>query len=314
MITRGDIDRAWERIAGHVRITPTLNLEQRAFDGRLQSPTTLKLELTQVAGSFKPRGAFNSILSQLDRAKEAGVIAASGGNHGIATAYAARQLGLRAEIFVPVISSPVKQRRLRDLGAVLNVVGDNYYGALAACIERQKQTGALDVHAYNKPETLAGQGTCGRELNWQEPGLDTVLVATGGGGFIAGIAAWYAGSARVISVEPESSHCLAAAMRAGHPVDVSVGGVAADSLGATRIGELSWEICKRHVERAVTVTDAAILETQGLVWQHLRMIAEPGGATALAALLSGVYKPLPTERVGVFMCGGNADLSVLIQP
>ena len=312
MINRTDVDQAWQRIEPYVRLTPTIQLETTAFDGRLSSPTLLKLELLQVAGSFKPRGAFNSILSNWQRAQHAGVIAASGGNHGIATAYAAMQLGLRAEIFVPTISSPVKQQRLRDLGALLHIVGDNYYGALAACVERQKETGALDVHAYNTPETLAGQGTCGRELAIQAPQIDTLLVATGGGGFISGIAAWYSGTIRVISVEPASSQCLAAAMRAGMPVDVSVGGVAADSLGATRIGELAWEICRRRVERAVTVTDDAIVETQRLLWQHLRLVAEPGGATALAALLSGAYVPLPTEQVGVLVCGGNADLSMLL--
>ena len=211
MTTRADIEMAWRRIEPYVRVTPTLALEAGAFD--LDAQIYLKLELLQVTGSFKPRGAFNRILSNTVPAS--GVIAASGGNHGLATAYAARQLGHRAEIFVPTISSPVKQQRLRDYGATLHVMGERYAEAYAAAMRRTDETGALYVHAYNQAETLAGQGTCGRELDLQVPNLDTVLVAVGGGGFIAGIAAWFAGRVKVIGVEPETSCCLAAAMRAG---------------------------------------------------------------------------------------------------
>jgi threonine dehydratase len=306
MTSRHDIDAAWARIAPHVRITPTLRLNRGQWG--FNNPTWLKLELTQVAGSFKGRGAFNQMLSQPVPAS--GVIAASGGNHGIATAYAARELGVRAEIFVPTISSPVKQQKLRELGAVLTVTGDNYYGALDACVARQKETGALDIHAYNKPATIAGQGTCGRELDQQVPDLDTVLVACGGGGFIGGIAAWYANTkTRVVSVEPETSQCLAAALHANARVMVPVGGVAADSLGASMIGELAWDIVRKHVAAAVTVSDDAIVAAQRALWSELRTIAEPGGATALAALLSGAYVPAPDERVAVLVCGGNAGLA-----
>ncbi len=309
MTSRHDIDAAWTRIAPHVRITPTLRLDAGLWG--LTNLTWLKLELMQVSGSFKGRGAFNNMLAS--KMPAAGVIAASGGNHGIATAYAAKQLGLRAEIFVPTISSPVKQQKLRDLGAQLTVTGANYYGALEACVARQKATGAYDVHAYNTATTIAGQGTCGRELDQQLPELDTVLVACGGGGFIAGIAAWYANtSTRVISVEPESSQCLAAAKRVGERVMVPVSGIAADSLGASMIGELAWDIVHNFVAQAVTVSDDSIRATQKALWNDLRIIAEPGGACALAALHSQAYVPAPGERVAVLVCGGNADVNAII--
>lgn len=319
MISRADIEAAWQRIEPYVRVTPTMALEAGAFAGALglDAEIYLKLELLQVTGSFKPRGAFNRILS--NPVPDSGVIAASGGNHGLATAYAARRLGHRAEIFVPTISSPVKQQRLREYGARLDVIGERYAEAYAAAMKRAAETGALYVHAYNQPETLAGQGTCGRELDLQVPDLDTVLVAVGGGGFIAGIAAWFGGASheanraprrvKVIGVEPEASCCLAAAMRAGEPVDVSVSGVAADSLGASRIGDLAWEVCRQHVADAVVVSDAAIVEAQRRLWDEVRLVAEPGGATALAALLSGAYRPAKGERVAVLVCGSNANLS-----
>lgn len=302
--TEREIEQAWARIAPYVRVTPVVQTQAGAFG--LPQPIWLKLELLQVTGSFKPRGAFNRILS--NEVPAAGVIAASGGNHGLATAYAARVLGLPAEIFVPTISAPVKQQRLREQGATLHVIGENYPVALAACLERQRETGALNVHAYDQPETIAGQGTCGRELAQQVPDLDTVLVAVGGGGFIAGIAAWYHGRVKIVSVEPDTSQCLAAAFAAGQPVTVPVSGVAADSLGATQIGPLAWEICRRHVAQSVTVSNEAITQTQLRLWQEMRLIAEPGGATALAALLSGAYQPAAGERVGVLVCGANADL------
>ncbi len=305
MVTPTHIDAAWQRIQPYVRVTPTLKLQTGAFGLPNAQDIWLKLELLQVTGSFKPRGAFNRILS--NPVPAAGVIAASGGNHGLATAYAARTLGIPAEIFVPTISSPVKQHRLREQGATLHVTGENYMAALAACTQRQIETGALNVHAYDQPETIAGQGTTGRELELQVPDLDTVLVAVGGGGFIAGIAAWYHGRVKVIAVEPDTSQCLAAAFAAGHAVDVPVSGVAADSLGATRIGPLAWEICQQYVAQAITVSNAAITQTQHQLWNELRLIAEPGGATALAALLSAAYVPAPGERVSVLVCGSNTD-------
>jgi threonine dehydratase len=299
-----DIEAAWKRIEPYVRTTPVVRLNRGLLHP--DAEIFLKLELMQVTGSFKPRGAFNRILSNTVPA--AGIIAASGGNHGLATAYAVRTLGYRAEIFVPTISSPVKQQRLRDYGAALYVTGANYKEALLASTERARETGALVTHAYNQKETIAGQGTCGREFNLQVPDLDTVLVATGGGGFIAGIAAWFKGEVKVVSVEPEQCCCLWMAFQKGAPVAVPVAGIAADSLGSTEVGELAWEICRNLVSAAVLVKDDSIRDAQRWLWRELRVIAEPGGATALAALLSGAYVPASSERVGVVVCGGNADL------
>jgi threonine dehydratase len=222
-------------------------------------------------------------------------------------AFAARALGYRAEIFVPEISAPVKQQRLRELGAVLTVTGSDYAAAYAACEVRQRETGALLVHAYDQPEVLAGQGTTAREFEAQSPGLDTVLVAVGGGGFAGGIAAWFQGRVRVVAVEPETSCALHAALAAGAPVDVSVSGLAADSLGARRAGALAFEVARRYVERVVLVSDAQIRDAQRALWRELRVVAEPGGATALAALAAGAYRPAAGERVGVLVCGANCD-------
>ncbi len=307
MTSRDDIEAAWRRIEPHVRVTPTVHLNRGAFD--LDGDVYLKFELMQVTGSFKPRGAFNRILSNTVPAS--GVIAASGGNHGLATAYAARRLRHRAEIFVPTICSPIKQQRLRDYGAELRVTGANYDEALRASMKRAEETGALVVHAYNQPETVAGQGTCGREFDFQVPALDTVLVAVGGGGFIGGIAAWFGGKSRVIAVEPEQCCCLWQAFQNGRPIDTPVGGIAADSLGGSRVGDLAWEVCRQFVDRVVLVDDDAIRSAQRRLWAELRVIAEPGGATALAALLSGAYRPSASERVGVLVCGANADLSTI---
>jgi threonine dehydratase len=297
------IEAAAVRIAAYIRQTPVISLETGTFaaGGRLQ----LKLESLQHTGSFKPRGAFNRLLSQPVPA--AGVIAASGGNHGIAVAYAARQLGHRAEIFVPEIVSPVKVQRLRDYGASVTITGAVYADALAASRERAETTGALVVHAYDQPEVLAGQGTTGRELEQQCPDLDSVLVAVGGGGFIGGIAAWYQGRVKVIAVEPQTSAALAQALRAGTPVDVDVSGVAADSLGARRVGEIMFPLAQQYIDQVVLVTDDDIRAAQRALWRELRVIAEPGGATALAALCSGRYRPQSDERVGVLVCGGNTD-------
>lgn len=297
------IEAAAARIAGHLRQTPVIAPGKGvfAFDGQLW----LKLESLQHTGSFKPRGAFNRLLSQ--QVPAAGVIAASGGNHGIAVAYAARQLGHRAEIFVPSIASPVKIQRLRDYGAEVTITGEVYADALAASQARAAASGALMVHAYDQPEVLAGQGTTGREFERQCPDLDSVLVAVGGGGFIGGIAAWYRGRSKIIAVEPQTSAALARALEAGAPVDVEVSGVAADSLGARRVGELMFPLAQRYVDQVVLVSDDDIRAAQRALWQELRVIAEPGGATALAALLSGRYQPQAGERLGVLICGGNTD-------
>ena len=237
----------------------------------------------------------------------AGVIAASGGNHGAAVAYAARALGTRAEIFVPAPTPAMKVARITSYGARVVQTGATYAEALAASRERQAETGALEVHAYDHPDVLAGQGTVGREFEQDAPELTHVLVATGGGGLIGGIAAWYAGGVQVISVEPEGCPALHDALRAGRPIEAPVGGVAADSLGARQVGELMFPIAQAYVAAAVLVPDAAIVAAQRLIWDRLRLIAEPGGATALAALLCGSFKPPEGARVGVLACGANTD-------
>jgi threonine dehydratase len=309
MITRDDIQSAYRRLAGHIRHTPCISPGPGAFSvpGRL----TLKLELLQHTGSFKARGAFNRMLT--GRVPSAGVIAASGGNHGAAVAFAARALGHAAEIFVPTVSSPVKVERLHSFGAMVNQIGSNYKEALAASEQRAQQTGAMQVHAYDQDEVLAGQGTVGLELEQDAPGLDTLLVATGGGGLIGGIAAWYAGSVKVVSVEPATCPSLHAALAAGEPVDVPVSGYAIDSLGASRVGAKMFEIAQQYVAGSVLVSDDDIRDAQRALWRELRIVTEPGGATALAALLAGAYRAGPSERVGVLICGGNVGLDVFAQ-
>jgi threonine dehydratase len=299
---RESIAGAHRLIAPHVRRTPLMPVDGADFGiGPLQ--LTLKLELFQHTGSFKPRGAFANLL--LRRAPAAGVVAASGGNHGAAVAYAAMKLGVPAKIFVPAVASPAKQQRIRDYGADLVVGGERYADALAAAEAWAAESGALQVHAYDQAETLAGQGTVGLELEEQAPGLDTLLVAVGGGGLIGGIAAWYAGGVRIIGVEPEAAPTLTRALEAGRPVDAPAGGIAADSLAPRRVGELMFPIAQAHVSAMVLVTDEAIRAAQAALWASLRIVAEPGGAAAFAALLSARYRPRASERVGVLVCGGN---------
>jgi threonine dehydratase len=302
LISRRDIEAAADRIAGHVRVTPVMALEKGAFG--IEAPVTLKLELQQHTGSFKPRGAFNRVLSS-PKVPEAGLITASGGNHGQAVAFVGRQLGHRAEIFVPESSPPLKAERMRRHGAIVNVAGTFYDDSYELMLERARETGALLVHAYDQPETVTGQGTLGRELAAQVPDLDTVLVAVGGGGVIAGVSAWYRGDTKVVSVEPEGMPTLAAALEAGEPVQVEVSGYAADSLGAKQVGGIAFEIAKDFVQESVLVADDAIREAQWALWDSLRIMTEPGGAAALAALLSHAYSPDAGERVGVIVCGGN---------
>jgi threonine dehydratase len=269
------------------------------------SPVALKLELLQHAGSFKARGAFNRLLSA-DR-PAAGVIAASGGNHGAAVAYAARNLRMTAEIFVPAGTPAAKVARIAGYGATVVQGGETYAEALVASRARQAETGALEVHAFDHADVLAGQGTVGREFEQDAPELTHILVATGGGGLIGGIAAWYAGSAEVISVEPENCPALHDALLAGQPVGAKVGGVAADSLGARQVGALMFPIARHFVGRTVLVADEAIVAAQRLLWERFRLVAEPGGATAAAALLSGRFVPPAGARVGVVVCGANTD-------
>ena len=289
----------------HVRRTPVIALEEKAFG--IDAKIFFKLECLQHTGSFKPRGAFNCILSS--KIKEAGVIAASGGNHGAAVAYAAHQLGHRAEIFVPTITPANKVDRLKHYGAAITITGNSYSEALAASHERAAQTGAVPIHAYDDVRVLAGQGTLGMEFEEQVRGLDSVLIAVGGGGLIGGVAAWYQERVRVIGVEPERAPTLHKALAARQVVDVEVGGVAADSLGARRVGELMFPIAQKYVQQSLLVSDEQIVEAQRTLWWHLRLIAEPGGATALAALLPGAYNPHPGERIGVVLCGSNAELA-----
>jgi threonine dehydratase len=299
-----DIERAAARIAPHVRITPVVHLAAGELD--LPYPLTLKLELLQHVGSFKPRGAFHRVLAAPE-VPPAGIIAASGGNHGAAVAFVARSLGLRAEVFVPSSSPTMKRDRIAGLGAVVHIIDGFYDDAQAAASEHGKRTGALAVHPYDHVDVIAGQGTMGRELDTQVPGFDTLLVANGGGGFIAGQAAWFGDRRRVVAVEPGTSQCLHAARAAGHPVPVEVSGVAADALGARQLGALAWSVVARHVDLSVVVADDTIRAAQRLLWDRLRLVVEPGGATALAALLSGAYEPSPGERLVVVVCGSNCD-------
>lgn len=310
MISRNDIATAGVRITRYVRHTPLLHLSGAELG--LEFPVTLKLELLQHSGSFKPRGAFNRLLStELPRA---GVIAASGGNHGAAVAYAARALGVAAEIYVPTLTPATKVARIAGYGAKVVQTGATYAEALAASRDRQAATGALEVHAYDHADVLAGQGTVGREFEHDAPELTHILVATGGGGLIGGVAAWYAGSVQMISVEPAGCPALHDALRSGQPVEAPVGGLAADSLGARQVGGLMFPIAQRYVAGAILVTDAAIAAAQRLIWDRLRLIAEPGGATALAALLSGAFAPPAGANVGVVVCGSNTDPAKVAGP
>lgn len=301
---RAAIEAAAARIAGYVRETPLL----RPGRGFADSPAqiTLKLECLQHTGSFKPRGAFNRVLAEAALPAQ-GLIAASGGNHGAAVAYVARELGLQAEIFVPEIAAPAKIARLREYGAQLQIGGRDFAAALEASRLRGHTTQALAVHAYDEFAVVAGQGTLARELEQQAGTLDSLLVAVGGGGLLAGIAGWYGRSTRLIAVEPRRSCALNAALAAGAPQDVDVGGIAADSLGARRVGEIAFAAARAAEVQSVLVEDEDIVQAQRLLWAQLRVVAEPGGAAALAALLGGAYRPAAGERVGVIVCGANTD-------
>lgn len=306
-IDAGAIGTAHERIRDRVRRTPILTIG--AGELGLTASATLKLELLQHSGSFKVRGAFNSALAS--GSAEPGLLAASGGNHGLAVAYVARELGVPAEIFVPGVSSPLKRDRISALGATVHVIGELYDDAQSACDERAASSDALYIHPFNQPHTVAGQATVGVEIIEQAPDVQTVLVALGGGGLASGIAAALPRSVRVVTVEPDGSRCFRAAVEAGRPVEVPVSGVAADSLGAREVGSLAWSILAGRAE-SLTVTDDAIMAARRQLWADARIVAEPGGATALAALTSGAYSPAGGERVVVVVCGGNTDPSDLI--
>lgn len=300
MVGPDDIDAAAARIEGFVRQTPCLVLRD-AFD--TGAPMALKLEQMQHTGSFKPRGAFNTLLSR--PVPSAGVVAASGGNHGAAVAFAAARLGHAARIFVPQIAGPAKIDLIRRAGADLVVVEGAYADALAAARAYEAETGAIQIHAYDAPETVAGQGTLFREWDRQGLDADTVLVAVGGGGLIAGALAWFGGRRRIVAVEPELAPTLNRALALGPRTEVDVSGVAANALGARRIGTIAYDLARQQQVRSVTVPDVAIEAAQRALWQQTRILVEPAGACALAALISGRYVPQPGEKVAVLICGAN---------
>jgi threonine dehydratase len=302
MLSAKEISSAYELITPHIRRTPVIEVAGADF-GIAAETLVLKLELLQHAGSFKARGAFTNLLTR--RVPRAGVVAASGGNHGAAVAFAAMKLDIRAKIFVPSVASPAKIQQITEYGAELVIAGERYADALAASEAWIDQSGAMPVHAFDQAETLLGQGTVGLELERQANPLTTLLVAVGGGGLIAGIAAWYGGRIKIVGVEPDQAPTLTRALEAGQPVDAEAGGIAADSLAPRRIGQLAFPIAQRYVDRTVLVSDDAIEDAQRRLWKTLRVVAEPGGAAALAALTSGGYEPDPGERIGVLICGGN---------
>lgn len=312
-MNRREIEAAAARFAadgrGFVRRTPLWQLPGAAL-GVDCAQVWLKLEQLQAGGSFKARGMYNRLLANPIPA--AGVIVASGGNAGIATAAAARALGVPCEVFVPTVSSPAKQAKLRELGAQVVVTGSVYAEALEACLARQRESGALLTHAYDQPEVVAGAGTLAQEIEAQGGGApDSVLVSVGGGGLVAGVAAWFESRSRVIALEPALAPTLHRARAAGAPVDVDVGGIAADSLGARRIGAIAWEIAQRHVHDALLLPDTAIRQAQLALWKEFKLAVEPAAALGLAALQIGAYVPRRDEVVGLIICGANVDPSTL---
>ena len=302
MISREQIVATERMIRPYIRRTPVVEVDGADF-GMESVRVVLKLESLQHAGSFKARGAFTNLLMR--EVPPAGVVAATGGNHGAAVAYAAQRLGQPARIFVPTVASPSKIERIRSYGAELVLTGERYADALAASEKWAAKSGALPIHAYDQLETLLGQATVGMEFEEQDARLDTLLVAVGGGGLIGGIGAWYGGRVKIIGVEPGAAPTLERAIAAGKPVDAPAGGIAADSLAPKRVGEITFPIAQKWVKSVALVTDHAIVEAQEALWNRLRVVAEPGGAAALAALLSGRYVPARGERVGVLVCGGN---------
>lgn len=294
-----EISAAQTRITGHIRQTPVLKTSGIAGLDSVE----MKLEQLQHTGSFKARGAFNTLLSS--PVPKAGLVAASGGNHGAAVAYAAASMGHRARIYVPEMAGPAKIDLIRRLGADLVMVPGAYANALEAAQTYEAETGAMQIHAYDAPATVAGQGTLMTE--WEEQGLeaDTVLIAVGGGGLIGGALAWLNGRRKVIAVEPETSCALHSALKAGEAVDVEVSGIAANALGARRIGKICLGLAQEHSIDSLVVSDDAIRSAQEWLWKDMRQLVEPAGATALAALMSGAYQPALDEKVAILICGGN---------
>ncbi len=304
MIARDAIRGAYDRIRPHVRRTPVLELEPGTLGN--EHPVTLKLEHTQITGSFKVRGAFNNLLDAA--LPKAGAVAISGGNHGAAVAYAAAKLGVKSTVFVPgMIANEVKMARMRGFGAEVIVAPGSVDQAFRAYDDFAMKTGALPVHPYTTPETLSGQGTVALELEEQAADLDTLLVSVGGGGLIGGIAAWYGGRVKVVAVETEGTATLDKTLKGALPEDFAVSGISASGLGASSIGALPLQIIREHVAQNLVVSDDDVIEAQRRLWSAARIVCEPGGVTALAALTSGAYVPQDGERVAVLLCGGNAD-------
>jgi len=303
-VDRAAIERTYAVIAPHLRLTPVVEIDGEDF-GLGDCRLVLKLEQLQHGGSFKARGAFANL--SLREVPPAGVVAASGGNHGVAVALASHRMSIPATIFVPAVASPAKMQKIREYGAELVVVSDRYADALVASEAHAANTGALRVHAYDQAETLLGQGTVALEFERQAPDIDTLLVAVGGGGLIGGVAAHYEGRVDVVGVEPKTAPTLTEARRAGRPVDAEAGGIAADSLAPKRVGDLMFPIAQRYVRDVLLVSDAAIADAQHALWSTLRIAVEPGGAAAFAALLSRRYRPRPQQRIGVLLCGANTD-------
>lgn len=301
-ITRDAIADTMKRLSPHIRRTPSVDLDPGEF-GCAGRSLTLKLEFLQRSGSFKARGAFANLL--LRPVPPAGVVAASGGNHGAAVACAAGALQVPARIFVPRIASQAKQDLIRGFGAELVVEGERYADALAASEAWQRASGALALHAFDQVETILGQGTIGPELDSQAEGVDTLLVAVGGGGLIGGIAGWFRGKVKLVGVEPEGAPTLTRALEAGRPIDAPAEGLAADSLAPRQIGQLPFQLAQQFVHSTVLVEDKAIAAAQQSLWERLRLVVEPGGAAAMAALISGAYRPEADERVAVLLCGAN---------
>lgn len=303
-ITREEIREFYPKLAPYVRKTPVVFVNGSEF-GLEPVSLSLKLELLQHSGSFKARGAITNLLTRM--VPKAGVVAASGGNHGVAVALATQKFQVPARIYVPTVASVTKIDRIRGYGAELIVGGERYADALAESQKWAEKSGAMAIHAYDQRETLLGQSTVGLEFEEQAPDLDTLLIAVGGGGLIGGIASWYAGRIRIVGVEPAEAPTLTRALEAGRPVDAEAGGIAADSLAPRRVGELMFPIAQKCVDRVVLVADQEIRAAQKLLWKEMRILAEPGGAAAFAALLSKKYRPSVSERVGVLICGGNTD-------
>jgi threonine dehydratase len=304
-VSRDRIASTYKLIRQHVRRTPMMQVSGGDF-GLEGVSLYFKLELLQHGGSFKARGGFANLL--LRNVPKAGVVAASGGNHGVAVAYAAMKLGIPAKIFIPKVAAQEKIDRIRGYGAAFTIAGERYADALVESEKYAAETGAMPIHAYDQIETMLGQGSVGLEFEEQAPDLDTLLVAVGGGGLIGGVASWYGNRIKVIGVEPEAAPTLWNALRAGKPVDSEAGGIAADSLAPKRVGELMFPIAQTQIHSVVLVPDAEIQRAQMAMWNTMRILAEPGGSAAFSAVLSGRYKPAAGERVGVLVCGGNSSL------